>query len=219
MQHFNSDKMFTYLKGFAHGSYLTETIKALNFVRDAHKGQKRKDGDPYIVHPLTMSCHAIAMGIRSDVILASLLYHDVVEDCDLSIDALPCSEEVKTVVGLLTYRKPECKSNMTDSEYSVLVNEAKHRYYDAIIQNKFAVLCKAFDRCNNVSTMSGVFSKEKLKSYIEETEVFVLPLLKDGKELYPEFSDYFFILKYHITSVLEAIRDTMNVYEKEENNG
>lgn len=219
MQHFNSEKMFTYLKGFAHGCYLPETIKALNFVREAHKGQMRKDGNFYVVHPLTMSCHAISLGIRNDIVLASLLYHDVVEDCNLSINDLPCNDEVKIVVGLLTYRKPERKSNMTDSEYSVIINEAKHRYYNSIIQNQYATLCKIFDRCNNVSTMSGVFSKDKLKSYIEETKVYILPLLKDGKEMYPEYSDYFFVLKYHITSVLEAIRETMYAYEHEAENG
>lgn len=81
---FSVESMYTYLKGYAMGRKLPDTIKALAFARELHKDQLRKDGQPYIVHPLTMACHAITIGLDDDVIIAACLLHDVVEDCGVT---------------------------------------------------------------------------------------------------------------------------------------
>jgi len=67
--------------------------------------------------------------------------------------------------------------------------------------------------------MAGTFSKEKLWAYIEETRQYVLPLLRKAKVNYPADSDMFFALKYHITSVVDSIEATMQVYEVSDNDG
>ena len=59
------------------------------------------------------------------------------------------------------------------------------------------------------------FSVEKLKSYIEETRHYVLPLLRKVKNQYPEDSDILFVLKYHIVSVVDSIDATIQVFENE----
>lgn len=63
--------------------------------------------------------------------------------------------------------------------------------------------------------MAGTFSVEKLKSYIEETRRYVLPLLRKSKVVYPEDADILFVLKYHIVSVVDSIDATIQVFEKE----
>ena len=105
--HFNEEKMYTYLKGFAMGRGWSETMQALNYARKLHKGQARKSGEPYIIHPLTMACQAVSMGVNDDNIVAAILLHDVVEDCAVSVNDLPVNKEVKEAVHLLTYVKPE----------------------------------------------------------------------------------------------------------------
>jgi GTP pyrophosphokinase len=80
---FSADKMYTYLKGYAMGADMEQTLLALAFARDKHSGQLRKDGEPYIIHPLTMACNAIALEIRDDYLIAAILLHDVVEDCNI----------------------------------------------------------------------------------------------------------------------------------------
>ena len=55
---------------------------------------------------------------------------------------------------------------------------ALNRYYNLILTDRAATLTKLIDRCHNVSSMAGVFSKEKLKAYISETRDYVIPLLR-----------------------------------------
>ena len=60
---FNSEKMYTFLKGFAHGANMNETLRALAYAREKHTGQMRKSGEPYIVHPLD---HGVQRGEHGD---------------------------------------------------------------------------------------------------------------------------------------------------------
>ena len=69
---------------------------------------------------------------------------------------------------------------------------AKRRYYDRFGENKTAAVTKLIDRCHNVSTMAGTFSKEKMKAYIEETREYVLPLLCRTRERYPDLAGVLF---------------------------
>jgi len=201
---FSPEKMYTYIKGFATALRMEQTLKALSYAREKHQGQFRKSGDPYIVHPLTMACDALSMGIKDDNTIATILLHDVCEDCGVSLKELPINNDVRRGVQLMTF-------TVLDGETK---EDAKKRYYSMLIQSKEAVITKLIDRCHNVSSMAGAFSIEKLKSYITETRTYVFPLLRQAKDHYPEESDRLFTLKYHITSVIDAIDLTMQAYEK-----
>ena len=76
----NVDKMYTYLRGYFIGANMSQSIAALQFARERHGGQTRKDGTPYIVHPLSMACYAVALGLRDDNVIATILLHDTIED-------------------------------------------------------------------------------------------------------------------------------------------
>lgn len=202
---FHPEKMYTYLRGYASGAGMKETLKALAFAREKHCGQLRKSGEPYIVHPLTMACNAVSLGIRDDTVVATILLHDVCEDCGVSVGELPVSDAVKHAVELMTFRVMEGETKEI----------AKNRYYNMLLQSREACMTKLIDRCHNVSSMAGTFSVEKLKSYIEETRHYVLPLLRRVKNQYPEDSNILFVLKYHIVSVVDSIEATIQVFERE----
>lgn len=187
---FNAEHMYTRVKSFAAAKGWADTLAALPFARKAHGGQNRKDGLPYIVHPLVMACHAIALGVHDDCVIAALLLHDVPEDCDVDVRDLPVSAETQDIVLALTHMK-------------AVPNEA---YYAPIQARPKAALCKIFDRCHNVSTMSGVFKTEKVRSYIKEADDFVMPLFPIVKEAFPQWSDAIFVLKYHVMSVDNSLR-------------
>ena len=101
---FNSEKMYTYLRGLATGAGMKQTLKAMSFARDKHSGQLRKSGEPYIVHPLMMACNAVSIGIRDDTVIATILLHDVCEDCAVSLSELPVDDRVRNAVDLMTFR-------------------------------------------------------------------------------------------------------------------
>lgn len=82
----------------------------------------------------------------------------------------------------------------------------KRQYYDSLQQNPKAAIIKALDRCSNVSTMAGSFTREKLQEYIVETETYVYPLLTYIKEHYSLYGEAVFVLQYQIMSLLETIK-------------
>jgi GTP pyrophosphokinase len=197
-------KMYTFVKGFASGANLEQTLNALTFAREKHKGQFRKSGDPYLIHPLTMTCHAISLGIRDDAILASLLFHDVVEDCSITADQLPVDKEVQQIVSYLTF----IPNKDVDKEVQ------KFLHYERMQQCEKACICKLFDRCHNVSSMSGTFTREKIDEYINETYTHVLPLYRIVKDKWPKYQDILFALKFHICSVVDSIKAAIETYNK-----
>lgn len=189
---FNEDRMYTYVKTYASVKNLYQTSKVLPYARELHKGQVRKGKDkvPYIYHPLLIACHALALGLDDDNIISAALLHDVCEDCGIMVDELPVNDLTKEAVLLLT------KGDGSDKE----------QYYQQISKNPIATMIKLLDRCNNISGMAVGFSKGKMVEYIKETENLVYPLLQKAKNEYPMYSNQIFLIKYHMTSVVEAIK-------------
>ena len=191
---YNIDMMYAHIHDFAVSRQMEQTVQALSFARKMHSGQYRKSGEEYIIHPLTMACHAISLGMDDDTLISTILLHDVCEDCGVSPQELPVSQEVRYGVELMTFTVLEGETK----------DAAKRRYYDRLGENKTAAVTKLIDRCHNVSTMAGTFSKEKMKAYIEETREYVLPLLCRTLERYPDLAWVLFSIHYHITSVIDA---------------
>ena len=191
---YNIDMMYAHIHDFAVSRQMEQTLQALSFAWKMHSGQYRKSGEQYIIHPLTMACHALSLGMDDDTLISTILLHDVCEDCGVASHELPVNHKVRHGVELMTFTVLEGETK----------DAAKCRYYDRLGENKTAAVTKLIDRCHNVSTMSGAFSKEKMKAYIEETREYVLPLLYRTRESYPELAEVLFSIHYHITSVIDA---------------
>ena len=190
---FDEDHMSAFLKGKLDPYRFPEATKALHFAKEKHAGSYRSPKEakiPYINHPLTMVCHALAMGIEDDILLAALLLHDVTEECKVPPLELPVCDDVQDIVALVS--KPEKNYN------------AK-KYFDAIAGEPKACLVKCIDRCNNLSTMAMAFSPTKMKEYIQETEEWYPRLLRIVKEQ-PEYNNAAWLLQYQIKSLLETAK-------------
>lgn len=202
---FSEEHMYKRIEAYCKTGDYPETYKALSFMKESHQGQYRKknwfseEKVLYIEHPLLMACHAYALGIKKDKTLAAILLHDVCEDCGVSIHQLPVDQEVRRIVHLLTFQVPQ----------GTRKEEAKKIYYDKIRLNPEASIIKILDRCNNVSTMVASFSREKLVAYVDETEKYVYPLMEFAKKECQEYGDVIFLLKYHILSIVETIKNML----------
>lgn len=189
---FDEKRMYTHVSAYAISKNLYQTSTVLPLARKCHDGQVRmgNDGVPYIYHPLLIACHALALGLDDDNLLSTALLHDVCEDCGVAVDDLPVNEKTKEAIALLTRK----------------VNVDKERYYDRISRNPIATMVKLLDRCNNISSMATGFSKDQMVKYIKETEEYIFPLLRKAKNEYPMYNNQIFLIKYHVTSVIEAIK-------------
>lgn len=194
----NVDKMYTYLRGYLVGAGMTESIKALQYARKAHDGQIRMgDGSPYIIHPLSMACYAVALGVKDDNIIATILLHDVVEDCDKQVEYLPVNDTIKRAVKYMTI-------TIFDTDTSKI--ETKCRYFNELLDCREALICKALDRYNNLADMPIHFTTDGLAKNIAETEVLLLPVLKKAKEKYADLADILFVLRTNLTTLCEAVK-------------
>ncbi|MBE6027512.1 MAG: helix-turn-helix domain-containing protein [Clostridiales bacterium] len=202
---YNWEHMKTYVKTFAKTAQMENTLKALDFALAAHEGQPRKNSElPYIVHPLNMACHALALGIKEDEIIAGILLHDVIEDCKkedgtgYTTEDLPVNDETRKIVALMT-----CPEKTPETREAVLTE-----YYKGLATYPKAALVKLIDRCNNLTTMSWGLERWKIYRMIRETDKYYPVLIKVVKDI-PEYNDAAWLLKYQIDSTLDVYKRLM----------
>lgn len=195
---FSEDRMYTFVKAAATAKGLSQTQRALPFARDKHSKQLRKGiaAIPYISHPLTMCCQALALGMDEDSLLAAILLHDVVEDCGVSLDELPVEDDTRETVKLLT-KDP---SHEDDEE------GYDRAYFAAIAAHPHAILVKLLDRCHNLSVMADGFTRERMLSYAAHTHQWVLPLVDTLRTMAPQYNDACFLLKYQMLGLLHTVQ-------------
>ena len=123
--------------------------RAVEYAQEKHKYQKRKDGSPYIIHPLAVAEIVAEMGLDLDAILGALL-HDCIEDTDASHDDIAkrfgttCAELVEGVTKLT-------RANFSSTEQAQMENLRK--MFMAMSKDIRVVLIKIADRLHNMRTM------------------------------------------------------------------
>ena len=153
--------------------------RAFSFALDKHKGQRRKGGEPYIVHPLETARILADAGFESEILAAALL-HDVIEDCGVTRDELSgeFGEQVADIVDavsqvdILTVPDPEMsKEDLDILSDTKLLNEIR------IHQNRKAFYIKLADRIHNLRTID-VFPHDKQVAKAVHTRRVLIPAAK-----------------------------------------
>ena len=145
--------------------------RAVEYAQEKHKFQKRKDGSPYIIHPLAVAEIVAEMGLDLDAILGALL-HDCIEDTDASHDDIAkrfgttCAELVEGVTKLT-------RANFSSTEQAQMENLRK--MFMAMSKDIRVVLIKIADRLHNMRTMQYQ-SPAKQISKCQETMDIYAPL-------------------------------------------
>jgi len=152
---------------------------ALAFAYEAHAGQRRKSGEPYIIHPILVA--AITATISSDetMVMAALL-HDVVEDTDHTVEEIEkrFGEDVAKLVEGLTkimeIRENELVPSHSDEK---LVTSALsfRKMLICSIEDVRVLVIKLCDRLHNMLTLDAL-SPEKRHRIAEETLVVYAPI-------------------------------------------
>jgi guanosine-3',5'-bis(diphosphate) 3'-pyrophosphohydrolase len=146
--------------------------KAYGYAASKHKDQKRKSGEPYIIHPLCVGLILADLELDKETIVAGLL-HDVVEDTDATIDDVKVefSDEIALLVDGVT------KLGQLDYDKDKVEVQAENlrKMFLAMAKDIRVILIKLADRLHNMRTlqyMTPVKQKEKAR----ETEEIYAPL-------------------------------------------
>ena len=145
--------------------------KAYEFAKEAHKGQQRKSGQEYIVHPLETSKILADLHVDEITILAGLL-HDVVEDTEIPLEKIEeiFGQDVAQLVdGVTKLSRIEFKSK---EEQQV---ESLRKMFLAMAKDIRVIIIKLADRLHNMRTLRHQ-SPEKQKEIAEETLEIFAPL-------------------------------------------
>ena len=137
---------------------------------DAHKEQRRKTGEPYIIHPIAVArIVAEELELGANPVIAAFL-HDVVEDTDYTIEDIRerFGDDVAFLVGVVTKQKKEKyeKSKQVDNYRQILASVQ----YDVR-----AILIKLADRLHNMRTLDSMRPDKQMK-IAGETDYFYAPL-------------------------------------------
>jgi len=220
-EEFLYNKTYLFIKGYATGKKLQNTLKALPLARQLHNGQYRKGSVlidnksyqlPYILHCLKVCSTLISLSLplnheEEDILLSASLLHDTLED---ALDKLP--REGKEFTEDYGFPKEVYEIVKLLSKNTGATQEELDHYFNQIKENKLALLIKLSDRSHNVETLYTM-KVEKIHKYTNETRVWIYPLCAYGKAHYPELSNGITILKSKILSLTEA---TEVVMEKQE---
>ena len=164
--------LFEPLKEYA-ASYLSEEQmaqlkKAYIVARDAHEGQMRSSGDPYITHPVAVAVNLAQMNLDHETLMAALL-HDVIEDTDVTKDELAelfghTVAELVEGVSKLDKLKFDNKEEMQAENFRKMVM--------AMVQDIRVILIKLADRTHNMRTLESLRPEKRRRIARETLEIY-----------------------------------------------
>lgn len=213
-----------------HPSSDLEIIKrAYELAKDAHKDQKRKSGEPYLIHPVCVAIILAQLEMDKETIVGGLL-HDVVEDTRYTTEDLTelFSAEIAALVDGVT--------KLTQLNYSAdkveLQAENLRKMFLAMAKDIRVIIIKLADRLHNMRTMQFM-KPEKQKEKSRETMDIYAPIadrlgiskvkveLDDlslrylEPEAYKELSDQFNAIKGDKESFVKDIMDEVDTHLQE----
>ena len=150
------------------GANLELIDRAVKYADAKHEYQKRKDGSPYIIHPLAVAEIVAEMGLDTDAVLGAIL-HDCIEDTDASHDDIatifnPTVAELVEGVTKLT------RTDFTSQEEKQMENLRK--MFMAMSKDIRVVLIKIADRLHNMRTMQYQTPKKQVIKCRETMDIY-----------------------------------------------
>ena len=153
-------------------AYLSESdvervLAACDYADMAHDGIVRKSGEPYILHPIAVSCILAHMRLDPETLMAALL-HDVIEDTDFNKDDI--TETFGFTVAELVDGVTKL-SHSSDKEYNKAASFRK--ILQATLQDPRVIIVKLADRYHNMTTLDALRPDKRARIARETFEIFV----------------------------------------------
>ena len=184
--------------------------KAFKMANEAHKGMRRKSGDPYIVHPLEVAVivsEEIGLGVTSTV---CAILHDVVEDTDLTIEDIENAfgKKIASIIDGLTKI-----SGVFDKESNSLQAENFRKMLLTLSEDVRVIFVKLADRLHNMRTLDSLQRNKQIK--IAGETIYLYAPLAHRLGLYRVKSELEDLsLKYRYPEVYSEIEEKIKLTEE-----
>lgn len=166
-------ELLEYAKDFYEEDQILELEHAVDYAKKAHAGQKRKSGEPYIIHPLAVAYTLIEWGMDIDTVLAGVL-HDTVEDTEATLPEIEnlFGRDVAFLVDGVT-KVSQARAGMRDlNSYLPQTKDNLSKLLIAVGQDVRVIIIKLADRLHNMSTLQHMSPEKQQKIARESIEVF-----------------------------------------------
>jgi len=157
----------TYLKK----SEIQDVYKAYNYASECHIDQKRRSGEPYITHPVSVACIAANLHLDAPSIIAALL-HDVVEDTPATL------QEVESQFGKQVTKLVDGLSKLDKLNFNDVVEAQAENFRKMLLAMSSDIrvmIIKLCDRMHNMQTL-GHLNEQKRKRIAQETVDIYAPI-------------------------------------------
>ena len=157
------------IKSYHPSSDLSDIEKAYRIAYNAHEGQKRKSGEPYIIHPLCVAIILAELELDKETIIAGLL-HDVVEDTVMTSEdvAREFGREVALLVDGVT------KLTQLNYQHDKIEVQAENlrKMFLAMAKDIRVIMIKLADRLHNMRTMQYQSPNKQIEKSRETMEIY-----------------------------------------------
>ena len=142
--------------------------KAYDLARDAHKNQRRRSGEPYIMHPVAVAKILFKLGMDNECIIGALL-HDVVEDTEYDLDYIrrEFGDEVALLVDGVTKLTKIPLSTREDVQA-----ENIRKMFIAMNEDVRVIIIKLCDRLHNMRTLQHMPPYKQREKSLEVLEIY-----------------------------------------------
>jgi len=158
------DEVAGYMKNVPKEKISEEIQKAYIYARDAHEGQFRKSGDPYILHPVEATRELLIL--RPDIVtIQSCLLHDVPEDTDKTV------EDIRVIFGDEVAHITSGMEKLSNLKYrgEERTIGSLRKMFIAMSEDVRVIFVKLADRLHNMKTLEFHPSKDKQERIALET--------------------------------------------------
>ena len=169
----NKRQLLDHAKPHYEDNQLLELESAIDYATRMHDGQKRKSGEAYIIHPLSVADSLIDWAMDIDTVLAGVL-HDTVEDTDATLEEIEnlFGRDVAFLVDGVT-KVSQARAGMRDlSSYLPQTKDNLSKLLIAVGQDVRVIIIKLADRLHNMQTLQHMKPEKQIKIARESIEVF-----------------------------------------------
>lgn len=163
------DELIASVKKYHPSTDISLIEKAYRVAREAHEGQVRKSGEPYIIHPLCVSIILAELELDKETIVAGLL-HDVVEDTVMTDEEI--SQQFGSEVALLVDGVTKLEQLSYDADKVEVQAENLRKMFLAMAKDIRVILIKLADRLHNMRTLKHMVPEKQREKARETMDIY-----------------------------------------------